>query len=256
MPGIGVGGERLHYRIQGDRARTGGPALVLIHGAGGNLMHWPAALRRAPGQLVCALDLPGHGRSGGRGRTAIAAYAEVVREFGRALGLTPYVFCGHSMGGAIGLELALRYPAELAGLVLVSSGARLRVAPQLLQGILTDFDATVELLAAWAHGEHVNANTLQVYRRRLREVDPLIAHGDFLACDAFDRRADLAGLALPTLVICGEADQMTPVKYSRYLAEHIRGAELVIVPGGGHMVMVEQSAVVTAAVEQLLRKLP
>ena len=72
-----------------------------------------------------------------------------------------------------------------------------------------------------------------------------------LACDAFDRRADVSRIALPTLILCGDADRMTPVKFSQYLHEQIAGSQLVIVPGAGHMVMLEQPATVSEAVAAL-----
>jgi len=228
------------------------PPLVFVHGAGGNLMHWPGALRRLPGQVVYALDLPGHGKSGGAGRSEIGAYAEVVRGFAEALELIPFVPAGHSMGGAIAIELALRYPARLAGLILVGTGAKLRVAPEIMTGILDDYAGTTELLAQRAHGEHVDPYLLRLYTRRLREVDPRILRADFLACDAFDRRADVSRITLPTLILCGDADRMTPVKFSQFLHEQIAGSQLVVVPGAGHMVILEQPAAVAASVAAFL----
>ena len=255
MPTVTVSGETLHYQIHHGGTRPDGPPLVLVHGAGGNLMHWPGALRRLPGRTVYALDLPGHGKSGGAGRAEIGAYADVVRGFAEALGLVPFVLAGHSMGGAIALEFALRYPARLAGLILVGTGAKLRVAPEILTGILADFAGTAELMAQWAHGEHVEPNLLRLYIRRLREVSPRVIYDDFTACDAFDRRADVNRIALPTLILCGEADRMTPVKFSQFLHEQITGSQLVIVPGAGHMVMLEQPAAVAEAVARFLPSL-
>jgi pimeloyl-ACP methyl ester carboxylesterase len=252
MPAITIGGEPLHYQVHHGAAQSAGPPLVLVHGAGGNLMHWPGALRRLPGHAVYALDLPGHGKSGGAGRSEIGAYVEVVRGFAEALELIPFVPAGHSMGGAIALEFALRYPARLAGLILVSTGAKLRVAPEILVGILNDFAGTTELLAQRVHGEHVDPHLLRLYTRRLREVDPRTLRDDFLACDAFDRRADVSRIMTPTLILCGEADRMTPVRFSQFLHEQITGSQLVIVPGAGHMVMLEQPAAVAASVAAFL----
>ncbi len=254
-------GEKLNYQVHHGAPRPSGPPLVLVHGAGGDLMHWPTQLRRLPGHTVYALDLPGHGKSVGMGtgtvgdrperkasgRNDIGAYAEVVRGFADALALPPFVLGGHSMGGAIAQEFALRYAGRLAGLVLVGTGARLRVAPQLLEGVLTDLPATAELMATWAHGEHVDPNMHRLYVRRLREVDPQVIHADFAACNAFDRMADVNRIALPTLILCGAGDRMTPVKYSQHLAGQIAGAQLVVVPDAGHMVMLEQPAAVAEA---------
>ena len=159
------------------------------------------------------------------------------------------------MGGAIALEFALRYPARLAGLILVGTGAKLRVAPEILTGIQDDFAGTTELLAQWAHGEHVDPNLLRLYTRRLREVDPQTLRADFLACDAFDRRADVSRIVLPTLILCGDADRMTPVKFSQFLHEQIAGSQLIVVPGAGHMVMLEQPAAVAESVAAFLSNL-
>ena len=258
MPTITVNGEALHYQFHHGAPRAGSAPLVLLHGAGGNLMHWPGELRRLPGHAVFALDLPGHGKSDGRGRGEIGAYAEVVRGFTEALrpeGMPPCVLIGHSMGGAIALEFALRYRARLAGLILVGTGARLRVAPQILTGILNDFRGTTALLAQWAHGEYVDPNLLRLYTRRLREVSPEIIHDDFAACVAFDRRADVSRITAPTLILCGDADRMTPVKFGQYLHEQVAGSQLVVVPGAGHMVMLEQPAAVSEAVAYFLTSL-
>ena len=119
-------------------------------------MHWPGELRRLPDHEVYALDLPGTGAPAAKVGADIGAYAEVVREFADALKLPAFVLGGHSMGGAIALEFALRYGGRLAGLILVGTGARLRVAPEILAGMQNDIEGTTALLAAWAHGTHVS----------------------------------------------------------------------------------------------------
>lgn len=251
-----VAGERLAYAHHPGGHPPTAPPLLLIHGAGGSAAHWPGDLRRLPGHEVYALDLPGHGHSAGQPRRTISEYADVVRAFIEALGLAQCVLAGHSMGGAIALEFALRYPGRLAGLILVATGARLPIAPELLQGLQDDFAGAVSLLAERAHGAHIDPNLDRIYRRRLRETPPAVLRDDFLACAAFDRRADVATIDRPTLVICGAADRMTPVECSQFLAAQIRGATLVIAPAAGHMVMLEPAGlpVVAAAVRRFLAR--
>ncbi|MGC8838661.1 MAG: alpha/beta fold hydrolase [Anaerolineae bacterium] len=245
-------GERLFYALH--RAEGARAEVVLIHGAGGSHVHWPAALRRLPGATVYALDLPGHGRSEGEGRQSLGAYRDAVRAFLEAAALERAVLVGHSMGGAIALEVALRYPRRLAGLVLVGSGARLRVAPALLQALREDYPRAVENLVQWLFAEGAPEQTRRAARRQLLEANPRVVYGDFLACDAFDVMAELPQVETPTLVVCGTEDRMTPLKYSEYLAAHIPGARLEVIPGGGHMVMLEQPEPVARAVSAFLEE--
>lgn len=244
----------MHHREYSHGTPLKGPPLVLVHGAGGDLMHWPTDLRRLPGRRVYAVDLPGHGKTGGDPLPDIAAYADALHSWAETHALPPFVLMGHSMGGAIALEVALRHGGRLAGLILLSTGARLRVAPQLLAGIQTDFDATVDLLARWMVGEGADPNLLRLGARRLREVRPETLHADFAACDAFDRRADVARIDLPTLILCGAADVMTPLKSSQFLREQISGAQLVVIPDVGHMAALQQPQVVAREVEGFLRR--
>jgi pimeloyl-ACP methyl ester carboxylesterase len=257
MPVITVEGQKLHYQrhlpAPAATPTSAATPLVLVHGAGGTLMHWPGEMRRLAGRTVYALDLPGHGGSAGSGRASLAAYAETVAAFAAALDLPPFALAGHSMGGGIAIEYALRFPDRLAALILVSTGGRLRVAPQILDGILNDFDAACRLLAVWAHGDAVNPALLERYVAQLRTTPPAILHADFAASDAFDRLADLGEISVPTLVVCGENDRMTPLKYSRSLAAQIPAAQLIVVPGAGHMVALERPQMVAAAITDFLR---
>lgn len=255
MPAVTVAGAPLHYRVHYGALHPAAPPLLLVHGAGGNLMHWPATLRRLPGHTVYGLDLPGHGQSAGEAGRTIGAYADVVREFAEALALPPFALAGHSMGGAVALEFALRYGyagGRLAGLVLVATGAKLPVAPKIMSALLQGAPGMAELLAVWAHGAHVDPNLSRLYARRLHEVDPEVLRADYSACDAFDRSGDIAHIATPALIICGDADRMTPAEYSRYLADRLPHAQLVVAPGAGHMVMLEQPDAVAQHVATFL----
>jgi len=127
-------GERIFYaRHRSRKAPDKAPAVVCVHGAGGSHLNWPAEILRLPGAVVYALDLPGHGRSTGSGRQTVGEYVAMLVSLLDALNLPDAVIVGHSMGSAVALEMALAHPDRVRGLVLVGSGARLRVAPAILQ---------------------------------------------------------------------------------------------------------------------------
>ena len=245
----------LHYKEYVAGASPSGPPVVFVHGAGGDVMHWPTDLRRMPRRRVLAIDLPGHGKTGGTPCTDVPAYAEALKAWVDEQGLPPFVLAGQSMGGAIAIEFALRYQGRLAGLVLIGTGARLRVAPQFLAGIQNDHDNTVDSLVRGMYGADADPNLLRLGGRRLREVKPEVLHADFVACDAFDRRADVGRISVPTLIVCGDTDVMTPLKLSQYLHEQIAGSELAVVAGAGHMVALQEPRIVANHVQRFMQRL-
>jgi pimeloyl-ACP methyl ester carboxylesterase len=172
-----------------------------------------------------------------------------------ALNLRRAVVAGHSMGSAVALEVALSHPDRVQGLVLVSSGARLRVAPAILQGILSDFEMAVRYLGDFAYGPAAPEELKRLGQQLMADTSPEVMYGDFLACDAFDVMARLGEIRAPTVVVSGTADRLTPVKYASFLAQNIPGAQLVQVESAGHMVMLERPQEVGDAVARFIASL-
>jgi pimeloyl-ACP methyl ester carboxylesterase len=251
MPFLTVAGLRVHYVCR-EPIPARRPPVVFIHGAGGTHQHWLHQVRDLPESPTYALDLPGHGRSAGEGRDTIAGYSDWLETFLDAAGLEQTVLVGHSMGGAIALDVALRFPARLTGLGLVATGARLRVAPAILDGLRQHPEAAVRLICDAAFGPEAPPEMARLGRRQMAAIPPDVLHDDFLACDAFDVLGHLAGIRAPTLVLCGTQDYLTPLKYSTYLRDQIPGATLHLVEGAGHMVMVEQPLKVSQALSNFL----
>jgi pimeloyl-ACP methyl ester carboxylesterase len=232
---------------------AGTPTLVLVHGAGGTHLHWPGELRRLPRSTVYTIDLPGHGRSKGGGSDTIAGYVEAMVAFLHAVRVERAVITGHSMGGAIAQTLALNSADCVAGLVLIGTGARLRVAPAILEGIRSDFESSVDVITRFTWSPNAAPMLIELGRQTLLETDPDVLWGDFAACDRFDVMKQVDRIEVPTQVIAGSADQLTPVKYARFLVESISGARMTIVEGAGHMMMLEQPSEVARVVQEFLR---
>jgi pimeloyl-ACP methyl ester carboxylesterase len=254
MPFVTVEGVRAHY-VHRRPVPTAGPPVVLVHGAGGTHQHWLYQVRDLPHSPTYALDLPGHGRSEGQGRDTIAAYGDWLVAFLDAIGENQAVLVGHSMGGAIVLDVALRHAGRVAGLGLVATGARLRVAPAILDGIHHDPEAAVRLICECAFGPDTSPEMVRMGRRQMGSISPEVLHGDFAACDAFNAMDRLGEIAVPVFVLCGSQDHLTPSKYSVYLRDQIARSVLNLVEGAGHMVMVERPESVVEALSSFLDSL-
>lgn len=249
MPSLIVDGENLAYAVCG----SGVPTLVLVHGSGGDHTTWSPQLDGLSSVAkVVALDLPGHGASSGPGCDAVGDYVERIRRFLSALGRGPVVLGGHSLGGAIAQAVALDSPELLRGLVLVGTGARLRVMPELFEVLDRDYGEAVALMTDHAWSAATPAALKDAGRRTVAATRPSVTRGDFAACDRFDVMERLGELSLPTLVIVGEEDCLTPPKYAEFLVRKIANARLVRVPSAGHFVSLEQPGEVNRAIGDFL----
>ncbi len=202
---------------------------------------------------VYALDLPAHGKSAPPGRTSVDEYADDIAAFVEALGLEHVVLVGHSMGGAIAQTIGLRKPSWLAGLVLVGTSSRLPVTDIILDGLLSDFSKTVSFIMkmCWS-GPYIQAVRIALAGREMRRIEPEVVHGDFVACNAFNVGDQLSEISVPTLVIAGSDDKMTPNKVGQSLARKIPNADFVTVPKSGHMMALEYPLEVTEIIESFL----
>jgi pimeloyl-ACP methyl ester carboxylesterase len=240
MPTCRLGEKGISYWAGGKNASERKEAILFIHGAGGGQLSWSfqkGFFERDFNPVF--VDLPGHGESGGEGEEEIGRYANHVHSFLISLGLQKPILVGHSMGGAIVQTLAMAHPEVIKGIVLVGTGARLRVLPAVLDGIKKDFEETVKKIARFAYSRKASPELIEGGIEHLMRCRPEVLYGDFLACDRFDLLERVKEIDLPTLILCGKEDELTPPGYSEFLHRQIRSSKLEILPDAGHMVMME-----------------
>ena len=234
------------------------PPVILIHGAGGHHLFWPPQIRRMPNQRIFAVDLPGHGKSEGIGYHTIEDYTRIIIGFIKALKLNAAVLAGHSMGSAVALKAAIRFPKRVLGLCLVGSGARLRVAPSILQNTSdpSTFEAALRLITDNSFAPQADLRLKELAAQQLAETRSSILYGDLLACDAYNVNDQLSKVSVPTYILCGALDKMVPLKSSEFLRDNIAGAQMDVLPNVGHMLMLEQPDQTADKLSGFLNRIP
>ena len=230
--------------------------IVFIHGSGDSARAWRLQLEKlSEHHRVFAIDLPGHGQRKDTlpQETTVLDYAKAVHEIiQQELHLDRPIIAGHSLGGAIALMMALEYGNELSGLILIGTGARLRVLPASLEAARTSpQQARIFLIRAGVAPVNVETVPSTILSDQV-EPASYILYRDLAACNIFDCMPRLQDIHLPTLIICGTDDTATPVKYSQYLHDHIAGSTLRIIADAGHYVMREKPELVNAAITEWL----
>ncbi len=225
---------------------------VFVHGAGGNSLLWRRTLGGLSGTAKAyAVDLPGH-PSGEITCRTVPDYAEALHHFILEAELDRPAVCGHSMGGAVVLTLAITHPEDIGGLILVSTGAKLGVAPSILEGLRDQPMRAIEgVITPWSFNS-IDLGLGREARAALSVSNLPVFLNDYLACQDFDVRSDLNLIASKTLVLCGDKDRMTPPKWSQYLNANIIGSELFMVKDSGHMLPLEKPDALSRLVQSFL----
>ncbi|MGO9356672.1 MAG: alpha/beta fold hydrolase [Xanthobacteraceae bacterium] len=227
------------------------PAILFLHGAGFD--HSVFALQSRwfahHGHAVLAPDLPGHGRSSGAPLATIAAMADWCAALLAQAGFASARVVGHSMGSLVALELAARHPQLVTSLALIGTAAAVPVGPDLLKAAEANHHDAVDMVAIWGLGflAEVGGNRapgLWMHggaERLLEAARPGVLHADLAACNAYqDGPAAAAKIAVPTTIVIGGRDLMTPPRGGRALAAMIPTARTVELDNAGHTMMIER----------------
>ena len=233
---------KIHY-VQSDNFNKDHPTILMIHGAGQTGNTWENQFEILRGQAkfnTVILDLPGHGKSTGPGYSRIDEYENFLKYFCDEQGLTDLILVGHSMGGGIAQRYAIDYPQGVNSLILVATGAKLRVAKETLNLVKSDYRRFCEIAPSRALADSAPGELKDEFRLGLLSVPPEVVYQDFIACDEFDITGEVEDIRVPTLIIAGDQDILTPVKYGEYLAEKIKNSTLHVIRDAGHFMMKEK----------------
>ena len=248
---LSVAGEPVHAATGGRPFDPARPVVVFLHGAGMDHSVWVLQTRwfAHHGWSVLAVDLPGHGASGGEALDSVAEIADWVPALLAAAGVEKATLVGHSMGALAALDCAARHPVRVAAVALLGIAARMPVHPDLLAAAERNDPVAFQLICDWGYGPagHRGGHRapglwmLGGAERLLAKSHPGALSRDLLACNAYaEAEARAAALRCPALFLLGALDRMTPAKAGQALAAKVASARTVTLPGAGHMMMIEK----------------
>jgi pimeloyl-ACP methyl ester carboxylesterase len=235
------------YAYTGGKAFDAGlPAVVMVHGAAfdHSVWQWQSRYLAHHGYSVLAVDLPAHGRGPGAPRTSIEAMADWIAALVDAAGLERVALVGHSMGSLVALDTALRHPARVSKLVLAGAAVPMPVGEAFLAAALDDSPTALDMEATWGHARNallaqsaVPGISLMGASRQLNgRARSGVLHADLAACHAYQPSPGaVRALRVPTLVLAGKRDQMTPMKAGKALAAEIPESRFEILDAGHSM---------------------
>jgi len=197
---------------------------------------------------IIAIDLPSHDKSDKFQDLSLELYVNVLKELIESLELDKVILCGHSLGGAIIQDFYFRYPDKVFSLILIGTGGRLRVSPEILNSLKYDYQEFLNGMPVRVFYRKTPSEIIEFYVKEASKVAPEVTFADFSICDTFDTLDKTSTIKVPCLVLVGDDDKLTPVKYSRFFHEKLPRSELVIIKNAGHMVMVEKPEDVNKAI--------
>ena len=258
-----VDGKRVYAATGGRTPTDDQPAVLFVHGAAMDHTVWSLQARYFAhhGRRVLALDLPGHGRSEGPPLTTVPDMAGWLHRAMVASGIEQAALVGHSMGALVALEAAAGRPENVWALALLAVALPMAVHPDLLVSAEADEHLALERVTGWGHGRRAKIGGARApgmwltggTLRLLERAGDHVLFTDLTACDAYDGGLDLAAhVQCPTLLLLGERDRMTPASGASGLATAIAGAETVVLPACGHMIMAERPDQVLDALIEII----
>ena len=252
------------YAYTGSRAiEAGMPALVFVHGAANDHSVWALSSRYFAhhGCNVLAVDLPGHGRSGGAALATVEAIADWIPRVLNAAGIGRAALVGHSLGSLVVLACAARHPERAAKIALLGPAVPMQVSDELLAAAKADDHVAFDMINGWSFsaGKQLGGNAVPGMwmigsaMRLMERTRPGVLHTDLVACRSYGQGlADAAAVRCPALAIIGARDLMTPVKGAQALLDALADKRTVTLPRTGHAMMAEQPDAVLDALRGFL----
>lgn len=229
--------------------------VVLIHGAGGSHLDWPAGIRRIKGFRVISLDLPGHGRSDGSACGSVVEYADALNSYFRSASIFRALVIGYCLGGQIAVQFAMDHPEQCGGLGLIASGIHFHLPDDLYEMIpnpATYPQALKTLQSLWLNNTQPGSQ-FDLLSKRVFTVRQGTLAADFQAIKNWSYpHSETWAIQVPVWICAAKEDRLIPLSSARALSKKIQGACFSVIPNAGHGVLFESPGQVQSELYRFL----
>jgi pimeloyl-ACP methyl ester carboxylesterase len=251
MPKIIVNGLKTHYEEFGE-----GKPLVLIHGAQGTVEGFDGMVRilRTKYRVIMP-SLPG--RSGSEsmsGDVTIERYADHVAHLLPKINVRKAIVGGSSMGGLVSLSFCFDHPEMTLALVLIDTPAKIQIDERIVKLFQDDYEGTTRLAANLGYSKKTPKEVIEAAIKYNLGCPKNATINDMRATGKFDPRDRIREIKVPTLIIRGSEDILTPKSMSDILGNGIKGSIVKIVRGAGHSSIIEKPKEISEAIIEFLQK--
>ncbi|MHA1310684.1 MAG: alpha/beta fold hydrolase [Candidatus Helarchaeota archaeon] len=254
LPYLEINGVNIFYQDSDPNSTSNQKTIIFIHGAGENSNLWKFQFSELSKYFrIISIDLPGHANSSAELELSMDLYLKCIDKLILHLDRNKITLAGHSMGGAICMSYFLKYD-NVDSLILIGTGAKLKVSSLIFESLQSDFNSAINQISSIAMYSKSKPLIEFVKAESLRTTSKTYI-ADFNICNKFDIMDQVKKITVPTLIICGEKDLLTPQKYSIYLNEKIKKSILQIIPNAGHDVHIEKSSVINQIIKNFVESI-
>lgn len=252
-----VESDKIACWVNGDGFDEQAQNLFFIHGSGGDHSSWSFQYAKLNKYFnVIAVDLPGHGNSEGKGKDDIDEYSRWIKKLLDVLALKNIIIVGHSLGAAIALTFAAEFGSMIRGIAAVGGGLKMPVNPAIFELLKKEPETAFELMCKFSLAKENRQKLAEPLKKSMVAANIEALYNDLVACDKMDLTDKVKKINLPSLIICGEEDKMTPPQLSRDIAANIHGSKTCFIKGAGHMVMMENPEEFNKALISFAQSIP
>ena len=216
-----------------------GHTVLMVHGAYDDHRVWRyqySYLER--GNTPISIDLPGHGSSEGPTINKPEEFRSFIKAFVDIMGLSPFVFAGHSMGGSMALDYAIHHPDDVKGLVLVGSAPYWKLSNELIELWKTDPEAARSRNLDYLFSKQTHKRIRTEYGNQLASTSVEACLADSENCVLYDLGKFINAIKSSALVICGDEEEW--IQGSKEIQAELSNSRLEVVQGAGHAILIEQ----------------